>query len=124
LGDVLGILYRFTYTYFLIPVLTACAFQLTVASRSLSITAGACVILVLIVAVSAWLTYHIMGKYPRSELYDTLPTLLVYGTFYNTYREKSLRFFMCHLYINILRANSLWWATAIGNRTDYHPRSL
>jgi hypothetical protein len=33
-----------------------------------------------------------------------LPTLLVYGTFSNTYREKSLRFFMCYLYINILRA--------------------
>lgn len=101
---ILGIIYRFTYTYFLLPVLAACAFQLAVASRSLSITAGACVILVLIVTISVWLTYHIMSKYPRSELYDTLPTLLVYGTFYNTYREKSLRFFMCNLYINILRA--------------------
>jgi hypothetical protein len=86
-------------------VVTACAFQLTVASRTaVSITACACVILVLILLISAWLSYKIYTYRPRSELYDILPTLITFGTFYNTYREKSLVFFMSQLYVNIMRA--------------------
>jgi hypothetical protein len=101
----IGLLCRFTFTYFLVPVVTACTFQLTVASRSaVSITVSACVVLVLILLTSAWLSYTIYTYRPRSELYDILPTLLTFGTFYNTYREKSLVFFMSQLYVNLMRA--------------------
>lgn len=36
--------------------------------------------------------------------FDNLPTLLTFGTFYNTYREKNLKFFIVQLYVNIVRA--------------------
>jgi hypothetical protein len=101
----IGLIYRFTFTYFYIPILTVCAFQFTVAAQSpavLVVLAG--VVLVLLLSLGFWLTLRIWRHKPRAGLFDDLPRLLKYGTFYNTYREKHLQYFIVQLVANFLRA--------------------
>lgn len=101
----LGLLNRITFTYFLTPLLAISAFQITVANQSstaIVVCAGITILVLLVIAI--YLTIRIWNHKPRSTLFDDLSTLLTFGTFYNTYREKNLKFFIIQLYINIIRA--------------------
>lgn len=92
------------FNYFLMPLVTVCTFQLTVTQFTRPyITACSVVLLVVILGISALMSGFICNHRPRSDMYDVLQYLLAYGTLYNTYREKSILFFMTHLYSNILR---------------------
>ncbi|KAG0641332.1 hypothetical protein HOY80DRAFT_883364 [Tuber brumale] len=100
-----GMLNRITYTYFLTPILAASTFVLTTPGRgSNTIVALAAALVLVIIAVAVLLTIRIWSHKPRSTLFDNLPTLLTFGTFYNTYREKNLKFFIVQLFVNISRA--------------------
>ncbi|RPB03042.1 hypothetical protein L873DRAFT_1826408 [Choiromyces venosus 120613-1] len=100
-----GMLNRITYTYFLTPILAASTFILTTAGRSSNaIVALAATLVFSIIAVAILLTIRIWKHQPHSSLFDNLPTLLTFGTFYNTYREKNLKFFIVQLFVNISRA--------------------
>jgi len=101
----LGMLNRITYTYFLAPVLAASTFVLTTPGRgSNTIVALAAALVFVIIAVAVLLTIRIWNHRPRANLFDDLSTLLTFGTFYNTYREKNLKFFIIQLFVNIARA--------------------
>ncbi|KAI5780098.1 hypothetical protein EDC01DRAFT_620767 [Geopyxis carbonaria] len=101
----IGLMCRFTYNYFLLPLLTASFFQLTVLSKSATVISVLAGLVILVVLGVAFYLTHVIWRYrPRAALFDELPLLLKYGTFYNTYREKNLKFFIVHLYTNILRA--------------------
>ncbi|PWW79087.1 hypothetical protein C7212DRAFT_360610 [Tuber magnatum] len=100
-----GMLNRITYTYFLAPVLAASTFVLTTPGRgSNTIVALAAALVFVIIAIAVLLAIRIWSHKPRSTLFDNLPTLLTFGTFYNTYREKNLKFFIVQLFVNISRA--------------------
>ncbi|CUS12909.1 unnamed protein product, partial [Tuber aestivum] len=100
-----GMLNRITYTYFLAPILAASTFVLTTPGRgSNTIVALAAALVFVIIAIAVLLTIRIWSHKPRSTLFDNLPTLLTFGTFYNTYREKNLKFFIVQLFVNISRA--------------------
>lgn len=58
----------------------------------------------LMICAIVWYTWLIHTHRPRQALWDQLPTLLVFGTFYNTYQETTLKFFPVQLYANVLRA--------------------
>lgn len=99
-----GLICRFTLTYFLVPLVTACTFQFSVAGHSaLVLTAVACLAMIGILSTTGMLSYSIWRAKPRSNLYDHLPTLLIHGTLYNTQREKPLKYFMIPVVINIMR---------------------
>ncbi|RPB16541.1 hypothetical protein P167DRAFT_480911 [Morchella conica CCBAS932] len=101
----LGLINRITFTYFLTPILAISAFQITVASHtSTAVVACAGVTIFVVLTTAIALTIRIWNHKPRSTLFDNLPTLLTFGTFYNTYREKNLKFFIVQLYVNIVRA--------------------
>ena len=92
------------FNYFIIPLVTVCTFQLTVTDFSKTyVTVCSVLFLVFLFGASGLISLNIWQFWPRSDLYDSLKNLLVYGTFYNTYREKNLQFFVVHLYSNILR---------------------
>ncbi|KAF8543364.1 hypothetical protein BDD12DRAFT_697587, partial [Trichophaea hybrida] len=99
-----GLVSRFAFTYFLLPVVTVCTFQFTIADHSATaLTAIACIVLITILAFCGLLCYLIWTHNPASELFDDLPTLLIHGTLYNTHREKHLRYFIVPISMNILR---------------------
>lgn len=105
LTTALGMLNRITYTYFLTPILAVSAFMLTAAGRaSNTIVSLAGALIFVVIGIAVYLTIRIWNHKPRSTLFDNLPTLLTFGTFYNTYREKNLKFFIVQLYVNIARA--------------------
>lgn len=64
--------------------------------------AGVTILVLLVIVI--YLTIRIWNHTPRSTLFDSIPILLTFGTFYNTYREKKLKFFIIQLYVNIIRA--------------------
>lgn len=102
---IVGLLNRITFTYFLAPLLAVSAFQITVASRSeVAIVACAGVSIFLILVIVICLTIRIWTHNPHAELFDQLPILLTFGTFYNTYRDEKLHFFIIQLYVNVVRA--------------------
>lgn len=102
---IVGLLNRITFTYFLTPLLAVSSFQITaVNDSSTAILAGAGVSILVILVIVGYLTIRIWNHKPRSTLFDNLPTLLTFGTFYNTYSEKKLKFFIVQLYVNIIRA--------------------
>jgi hypothetical protein len=97
-------MFRLTFTYFVVPLVAACTFQFTVASRSsTALTSLAALVLAALLGGAVALTYVIWNYRPRAALFDNLPALLTYGTFYNTFREKCLSYFVVQLYVNILR---------------------
>ncbi|KAI5789457.1 hypothetical protein FPQ18DRAFT_391478 [Pyronema domesticum] len=99
-----GLLCRFTATYFLLPLVTACIFQLTVAYRSpTALTIIGCIVLGVLLIFLPIVCFKIWNHEPRSELFDDIPTLLKYGTFYNTHRETQLRYFIVPIGINLIR---------------------
>jgi hypothetical protein len=100
----LGLVSRFAFTYFLLPVVTVCTFQFTIADHSATaLTAIACIVLITILSFCGLLCYMIWTHDRPSELFDDLPTLLIHGTLYNTHREKHLRYFVVPISMNILR---------------------
>lgn len=64
----------------------------------------AAILAALLLCTIIWYTHLIRTHHPRQALWDQLPTLLVFGTFYNTYRETTLKFFAVQLYANVARA--------------------
>jgi hypothetical protein len=95
---------RITFTYFLVPLLTASLFQLTVSNQHLTgVTAGAVIVVLLVIGLAVLVTWLIWSTNPSAQLLDELTLLLKYGTFYNTYREKNIRYFVVQLYVDILR---------------------
>lgn len=95
---------RFAFTYFMVPTFTASAFHLTrSATNQIGTTAFAAIYLAGQMGTLIWLTHIVWTFRPRSALFDELPLLLTFGTFYNTFREQSLKYFIVCQYTNVVR---------------------
>lgn len=86
------------------PLLSASFFLVTVVSQSTATIvalAAVCIIGFLLWAAAA--VYFAWIIKPRQRLFDNQTTLLTYGTFYNTFREKSVNYFPIPVGVNVLR---------------------
>ncbi|KAI0401839.1 integral membrane protein [Xylaria palmicola] len=100
----LGNVIRIIFSYFLLPLVALSAFQLVVASRSQGyLVALAVVTLVLIIGFAAWLMHLIATTKPRAQLFDDLPTVLLYGPLYNTYSDGASGFALVPIIVTLLR---------------------
>lgn len=88
-----GNIIRIVFNYFLLPVVSFSMFQFVVASSSPIVTVAlAAVLLVFLVLFASWLLILIAKTRPRSYLFDDLPTVLLYGPLYNTFRDSAAPF--------------------------------
>ena len=100
----MGNVIRLVFNYFLLPVVALSMFQLVVANESPTYTVAlAAVMLVLIVGFAAWLLYLIASTRPKSFLFDDLPTVLLYGSLYNTYSDNAAPFALIPVLLTLVR---------------------
>ncbi|CAL3962205.1 unnamed protein product [Diplocarpon coronariae] len=111
----MGNIIRIVFNYFLLPIVALSMFQLVVASKSPSYTVGlAVVMMVLIVGFAIWLLYVIASTRPKSYLFDDLPTVLLYGSLYNTYSDNAAPFALIPIILTFVRGVSIGAVQASG----------
>lgn len=99
-----GNIIRFVFSYFLLPIVSLSMFQLVVAGSSPPVTvAMASLLLVTLIAFSGWLLYVLAYTRPRSFLFDDLPTVLLYGSLYNTYSDDAAPFALVPVLLTFIR---------------------
>ena len=99
-----GNVVRIVFNYFLLPLISLSMFQLVIATEGPTIgVILAAFVLVAVVGFASWLTYLIVTIRPRPFLFDDLPTVLTYGTLYNTYSDEAASFAIIQIFINLLR---------------------
>ena len=100
----MGNVIRIVFNYFLLPAVALSMFQFVVASQSPIYTVAlAAVMLVLIVGFAIWLLLFIAMTRPKSFLFDDLPTVLLYGSLYNTYSDNAAPFALVPVLLTIVR---------------------
>ncbi|RDW73979.1 hypothetical protein BP5796_07421 [Coleophoma crateriformis] len=99
-----GNMIRIVFNYFLLPIVALSMFQLVEAGKSPTFTVAlAVVMVVLIVGFAVWLLYLIATTRPRSFLFDDLPTVLLYGSLYNTYSDNAAPFALVPVLLTFVR---------------------
>ena len=111
----MGNVIRIVFSYFLLPIVALSMFQLVVASGSPTYTVAlAAVMLVLIIGFAIWLLYLIATTRPRSLLFDDLPTVLLYGSLYNTYSDNAAPFALVPVTLTFVRGIAIGAVQASG----------
>lgn len=99
-----GNVIRIVFNYFLLPIVALSMFQFVVAWESPSFTVVlAVVMLILILVFGVWLLWFIGKTRPKSYLFDDLPTVLLYGSLYNTYSDNAASFALIPVFITVIR---------------------
>ncbi|KAH0543553.1 hypothetical protein FGG08_002114 [Glutinoglossum americanum] len=99
-----GNVFRIVYNYFGLPAITLSMFQFVVAGKSPAYTTGlAALFLIILIGFSIWLFILVTSTRPRDHLFDDLPTMLLFGTFYNTYADGAPSFCLIPLLLTFVR---------------------
>jgi hypothetical protein len=99
-----GNVIRIVFNYFLLPIVALSMFQLVVAGKSPAYTVAlAVVMLALILVFGVWLLWFIGRTRPKSYLFDDLPTVLLYGSLYNTYSDNAASFALVTVFVTVIR---------------------
>jgi Transient receptor potential (TRP) ion channel len=99
-----GNVLRIVYNYFGLPAVTFLMFQFVVAAKSPPYTTGlAALFLIILIGFSVWLFIVVTDKRPRGHLFDELPTMLLFGPFYNTYADGAPSFSLIPLMLTFVR---------------------
>lgn len=99
-----GNVIRIVFSYLLLPIVALSMFQLVEAGKSpASTVALAAVLLLVVVGFAAWLLYVVASTRPRSYLFDDLPTVLLYGSLYNTYSDNAAPFALIPVVLTFVR---------------------
>lgn len=99
-----GNVVRIVFNYFLFPIVSLSVYQFVVADRSPAYTVAlAAVLLAVLVVFAIWLLWLIVTARPRANLFDDLPTLLLYGPLYNTYSDDAAPFSVISILLTIIR---------------------
>lgn len=99
-----GMVVRVIFNYFLLPIVSISMFQLVIADRSpASVVACAAILLLAIVAFAGWILILIFRTKPRAYLFDDLPTVLLYGSLYNTYSDEAAPFALIPAVLTFMR---------------------
>ncbi|KAL3424869.1 integral membrane protein [Phlyctema vagabunda] len=110
-----GNVVRIIFNYFLLPIVALSMYQLVVAGQSPAYTVGlAAVLLIIIVGFAIWLLYLVANTRPRSFLFDDLPTVLLYGSLYNTYSDNAAPFALVPVLLTFVRGVSIGAVQASG----------
>lgn len=100
----MGNVIRIVFNYFLLPIVALSMFQLVVAGKSPAFTVAlAALMLVLVIGFAGWLLYLIAATRPRQFLFDDLPTVLLYGSLYNTYSDNAAPFALVPVLLTFVR---------------------
>jgi hypothetical protein len=99
-----GNVIRIVFNYFLLPIVALSMFQLVVAARSPAYAVALSVVmLVLVIGFAGWLLYIIASTRPKAFLFDDLPTVLLYGSLYNTYSDNAAPFALVPMLLTFIR---------------------
>ncbi|KAL2353425.1 hypothetical protein BJ546DRAFT_1027316 [Cryomyces antarcticus] len=99
-----GNVVRVVFNYFLLPVVALSMFQLVVAPMSpASVVVMAVILLLAIIAFAGWILRLIFTTRPRANLFDDLPTVLLYGPLYNTYSDDAAPFALIPVLLTFIR---------------------
>ena len=99
-----GSIIRIVFNYFLLPLVSLSMYQFLIATKGPNYaTALAAIVLVGIIAFSAYVLYFISKTRPRSFLFDDLPTVLLWGPLYNTFCDDQAGFGFFPLLLNFMR---------------------
>lgn len=99
-----GNMIRLLFNYFILPIVALSFFQLVIAGSSpVSVVVMACVLLVIMIASAIWIIRFIFRTKPRTVLFDDMPTVLLYGPFYNTYSDSAAPFALVPVFITFIR---------------------
>ncbi|QSS61935.1 integral membrane protein [Histoplasma capsulatum] len=100
----MGNVIRIVFNYFLLPIVSLSMFQLVATRQSpISTVALAVVLLVGLVGFAAWLLILITRTRPRSYMFDDLPTVLLYGSLYNTFSDGAAAFSVVSVLLTFVR---------------------
>ena len=103
----MGNVIRIVFNYFLLPAVALSMYQLVIAGKSptppVYTVALAVVMLVVILGFAVWLLYVIATTRPKSFLFDDLPTVLLYGSLYNTYSDNAAPFALIPILLTFVR---------------------
>lgn len=100
----IGNIVRIVYNYMMLPIIAFSMFQFVIASESPAIVViMAVVVVVTIIAGACWILRQIFTTSPRAQLFDDLPTLLLYGPLFNTYSDEAAPFALITLLLTLLR---------------------
>ncbi|KAG8627599.1 hypothetical protein KVT40_005082 [Elsinoe batatas] len=110
-----GMLVRVVYNYFLLPIVAISMFQLLIAPESrFYMVIAAVVVLFFIIVLAGWILYIIYYTKPRAILFDDLPTLLLYGSLYNTYSDERAPFALIPVILTFVRGVAIGAIQATG----------
>lgn len=99
-----GNVVRIAFNWLFLPAVSLSTFQLVVAPEAdVYLVALAVLVLAIFIAFAAWLMWFIITIQPKSVLFDDLPTVLLYGTLYNTYSDESAAFALVPMVLTFLR---------------------
>lgn len=103
---IVGNIIRLFFNYLLNPFITFTTFQFVIHDQTPdSYTGLSAMFFTFFILLTAYLLHSIMTHKPRSALCDDLPTLLLYGPLYNTYKLEGISLFCpAQVVVNILRA--------------------
>jgi Transient receptor potential (TRP) ion channel len=100
----LGNVLRIIFIYFLLPGVSLTFFQFVVAASAPTfVTALAAVFLIIFMAVAGWICYKVFSVRPRSQLFDDLPMMLLYGPLYNTYADNAAPFTLIPMLLTFIK---------------------
>ncbi|KAF8455880.1 hypothetical protein BGX38DRAFT_1266766 [Terfezia claveryi] len=101
-----GNILRLFFNYLLNPFIAFTTFQFVIHNRTPdSYTGLSATFFAIYIALAVYLIRSIIIHKPRPALCDDLPTLLLYGPLYNTYRLEAISLYCpAQIVINILRA--------------------
>ncbi|KAB8302892.1 hypothetical protein EYC80_006216 [Monilinia laxa] len=103
-----GNVIRIVFNYFLLPIVALSMFQLVEAAKSPAYATGlALLMLIVIIVFAIYLLYLIATTRPKSYLFDDLPTVLTYGSLYNTYSDNAAPFALVPVLLTFLRGISI-----------------
>ncbi|KAL5611818.1 uncharacterized protein BROUX77_001974 [Berkeleyomyces rouxiae] len=111
----LGNIVRIVFNFFLLPIVALSVFQISIGGDSpTSLPILASLSLLAVLGTTAWIGWVILRTVPRSDLFDQLPTLLLYGPVYNTYTDHGPPFALVPICLTILRGIAIGGAQGSG----------
>lgn len=115
LSFLLGLVLRIYLNLFACPILTFSFFQFIVTKDGPAyLTALAALVLAAWIISAIWVSRILLRTKPRQLLHDDLPTMLRYGTLYNTYNEQGTIFFLVEFITTFMRAITIGAIQASG----------
>lgn len=103
-----GLIFRIYLNLFALPILTFSFFQCVVTRDGpVYLTVLATLVILAWVTAAIWVSRVVIKTKPRQVIYDDLPTMLRFGTFYNTYNEQGAAFFTVELIATFLRGMTM-----------------